>query len=460
MKRDDDRATAPSLRVDVVESGQRPRRGRMPCEIGSDLTFSTDHLESYCLAQWEPVIFDALVVAAAVEFCDRIQRRKTQHWGRSFELCIPVHDPDRWNAIPVNASLKDALEFLTGDCWNISFVARKAPAYVPYQFPFDLPGDARAVIPFSEGLDSRAVAGLMHREMGDGLIRVRLGTKEFLPVAGASGEKQPFTSIPYRVKPKTGEFGESSARSRGFKFSLVSGIAAYMVKANRIIVTESGQGALGPVLVAVGQGYEDYRSYPLFMDRMEVFIKALFNHRVQFEFPRLWHTKGETLAAFVRDCADGASWSATWSCWQQNRHSSVAGHKRQCGICAACMLRRLSVHAAGLSEAPETYVWENLSASTFEMGAAPAFAHITKAQREYAIAGTLHLDHLATLQKSPMNKGMIDLTVSQLSRSRALPEDKVRGSLNRLLNQHESEWMNFLDTLGPSAFVTNWVARS
>jgi hypothetical protein len=460
MKRDDDKAAAPSLRVDVVETGQRPRRGRTACEIGGDLTFTTEHLESYCLAQWEPVIFDALLVAAAVEFCDRLQRRKTQHWGRSFELCVPVHDPARWNAVPVSGSLKDALEFLTGDQWEIIFVARKAPAYVPHQFPFDLSGDARAVIPFSEGLDSRAVAGLMHREMGEGLIRVRLGTKEFQPVAGASGKKQPFTSIPYRVKPKIGEFVESTARSRGFKFSLVSGIAAYMVKAHRIIVTESGQGALGPVLVAVGQGYEDYRSYPPFMDRMEVFLKALLNHDVQFEFPRLWHTKGETLAAFVRECSDGASWSMTWSCWQQNRHSSVDGHKRQCGICAACMLRRLSVHAAGLSEAPETYVWENLSASTFESGAAQGFAHITRAQREYAIAGTLHLDHLATLQKSPMNKGMIDLTISQISRSRQLPEDAVRGSLNRLLNQHESEWMNFLDALGPNAFVANWVARS
>lgn len=459
MKRYENTAVTPPVRVDVIERGQPARRERIPCEIDGDLKFSTEHLESYCLAQWEPVIFDALVVAAAVEFCDRLQRRNSQHWGRAFEVCIPVHDPDRWKAVPVSASLQDALEFLTGDRWALCFVARNAPAHVPRQFPFDLPSDARAVIPFSEGLDSRAVAGLMHREFGDGLIRVRLGTKEFLPGISASGVKQPFTSIPFRVKPRNAEFGESSARSRGFKFSLVSGIAAYMVKANRIIVTESGQGALGPVLATVGQGYEDYRSYPPFMDRMAVFLKGLFHHHVDFEFPRLWHTKGETLGAFVRECADGGSWATTWSCWQQNRQSSVDGHKRQCGICAACMLRRMSVHAAGLTETSDTYVWESLSAPTFEAGAAPGFAHTTKALREYAIAGTLHLDHLATLRKSPMNNGMIDLTISQLSRSRGLPEDTVRASLDRLLNQHEREWMSFLDSLGPQAFVTNWVGR-
>jgi 7-cyano-7-deazaguanine synthase in queuosine biosynthesis len=459
MKYDDCLPSAPSLRVDVVEAGGRARPGYRICEIDADLTFSTSHLESYCLAQWEPVIFDALVVAAAVEFCDRIQRRQTQHWGRNIELRIPVHEPERWSAPIVSVALKDALDFLTGDCWVISFIARKLPAYVPQQIPFDLLEDARAVMPFSDGLDSCAVAGLMHRELGDGLIRVRLGTKEFKPMIEQSGKKQPFTSIPYRVKPRTGEFTESSARSRGFKFATISGIAAYMVKAERIIVTESGQGAIGPTLVAVGQGYEDYRSYPLFMDRMEIFLRALFGHRVSFDFPRLWHTKGETLAAFVNECAEGASWSNTWSCWQQNRHSSVSGHKRQCGICAACMLRRLSVHAAGLAETPETYVWEKLSASTFESGANAAFDHITKAQREYAIAGTLHLDHLATLQKSPLNSGTIDLTVSQLSRSRGIPQDVGRASLTRLLNQHESEWMNFLDALGLDSFVLDWVGR-
>ena len=454
-------SSLPSVRVDVVEAGGRSRSGRTACEIGGDITFSTDHLESYCLAQWEPVVFDALVLAAAVEFCDRIRRRQALVWGREIELRIPVHEPDRWNERAVNNALHDALEFLTGDRWSITFIGRKQPVSVPRQIHFDIPSESCAVIPFSEGLDSRAVAGLMGREMGDSLIRVRLGSKPFdAPATRASGAKQPFTSVPYRVKPKEGGFVESSARARGFKFALVSGLAAYLVKADRVIVPESGQGALGPVLVPVGQSYEDYRNHPLFTDRMEKLLTALFGHRVRFEFPQIWHTKGETLARFVKECADGQSWAGTWSCWQQNRHVSVDGHKRQCGICAACMLRRLSVHAAGLTEPPEIYVWENLSAPTFEAGAAPGFKHITKAQREYAIAGTLHLDHLAAIRHSATNKSAFDLSVSQLSRSRALPEPEVRTKLDRLLGQHESEWRDFSGSLGRDSFVANWVAQS
>lgn len=459
MKRDDNKLASRVLRVDVIEQGGQARPGCTTCEIGADLAFSTSHLEGYCLVQWEPVIFDALVVAAAVEFCDRIKRRQTHHWGRTFELLVPVHDPDRWNATSVSAALKATLDFLTGDCWQLSFVARRAPAYAPQQFSFEVPGETQAVIAFSEGLDSRAVAGLMHRKYGDGLIRVRLGTKQFEAPAMPSGKKQPFTSIPYDVKPRTGEFVESSARSRGFKFATMSGIAAYLVKAEIIIVTESGQGSIGPVLVPVGQSYQDYRSYPLFTDRMEKFLQALFGHSVRFDFPRLWSTKGETLAAFVNECSDGSTWNKTRSCWQQTRHSSVAGKLRQCGICAACMLRRLSVHAAGLNEARETYIWEDLASPTFEKGAGSATEHITKSKREYAIAGVLHLDHLAGLQKSAMEKVAIDLAITELSRSRGVAVDATRSAMTRMLNQHESEWMNFLDALGPSSFVNAWVGR-
>ena len=123
------------------------------------------------------------------------------------------------------------------------------------------------------------------------------------------------------------------------------------------------------------------------------------------------------------------------------------------------MLRRLSVHAASLTEARETYVWENLGASTFEAGAAKDFLRITNAQREYAIAGTLHLEHLATLRHSEANQGTITLAVSQLARSRALPEADIRNRLDRLLRQHEVEWKRFLASLGPESFLANWVAQ-
>lgn len=451
--------TLPSERVDVVERGYSARDGRLNCEIGEHISFETDSLASYFLAKWEPIIFDALLVAAAVEFCDKVKRRPKLGWGRAFELRVPVSDPERWKAPKVHDALIDAVQFLTGDVWEITFVKRRKALETPQELlQLALNGEL-AVLPFSEGLDSRAVAGLMAEKWGDRLIRVRLGPKTNDRPKTPGGRPQPFTTIPYEVKSAGHSFRESSARSRGFKFAMLSGIAAYLSKARTIFVPESGQGSLGSALVPVGQAYGDYRNHPLFTARMAVLLEALLGHKVRFEFPRLWFTKGETLTEYLN--ADrNVKWSKTRSCWQDNRHASVDGKRRQCGICAACMLRRLSVHTAGLTEEPETYVWENLKAHTFEEGAAAGLKKIDGAQRQYAIAGTLHLDHLAHLKDAAIHAPTIRLNVSQLAKVLDLPDHLARSNLDRLLDKHASEWKAYTMSLGSKSFVNHWTGRA
>jgi 7-cyano-7-deazaguanine synthase in queuosine biosynthesis len=445
----------PSLRVEVADAGVRTSRSALPCVIGKNLNFSVESLESYFFAAWEPVVYDTLIVAGAVEYCDRTQKRSAFAWGREIELSIPVHDPDRWNHKDVSDALHQALDFLTGDRWRIAFRARKRPVTAVRQGQFPLSGEVSAVIPFSDGLDSRAVAGLMERSLGDKLIRINVGH-------AVSQRRQRFTAVPYKVLHGKRPFVESSVRSRGFKFALIAGVAAYFANADQIIVPESGQGALGPALLAVGQAYPDYSSHPRFTNRMERFLAALLGRRVSFQFPQLWNTKGETLARFIKECPDSAFWADTWSCWQQSRQASVDGKKRQCGICAACMLRRLSVHAAGLTEPKATYVWEDLRARAFAAGAAAAFdrRRVTRAMNEYAIAGALHLDHLAALAHSAAAPHVLSLNATHLSQACKLDARDVRARLDRLLTQHETEWNAFVRSLGPKSFVARWAPQA
>ena len=128
------------------------------------------------------------------------------------------------------------------------------------------------------------------------------------------------------------------------------------------------------------------------------------------------------------------------------------------------MLRRLSVFAAGLTEPKESYVWEDLTATHFAAGAATSFPpeKITRALREYAIAGALHLDHLAGLQNSNANARMLTLSAFQLSKALGLKEADTRAKLDRLLHQHSCEWRNFMLSLGQNSFVADWAlsARS
>lgn len=440
--------------VDVVERSVRPRKGALACELDRNISFDTEILQSFSSTNWQAVVYDALVVAAAVEFCDRSLGRSAMNWGRRFQVRIPVHDPDRWSDRSLTRALVDAINLLTGDDWNFEFRARKAAVATHAQNRMEFPNDAEAVIAYSEGMDSQAVDGLMRKRFGHRLVRVRVGTKRRdIPRKAYV----PFAAVPYKVM-LDGNNAETSARSRGFKFGLVSAIAAYLINASAVIMPESGQGSLAPAILPVGQGYADYRNHPLFTVLMEKFVGVLFGHRLRYRFPQIWATKGETLREFIDNCGEGAAnWAATRSCWQQARQASVSGRWRQCGICAACMLRRLSVHAAGLTEPRETYVWETLKAPHFEDGAAKEFNNITPALREYALAGVLHLEHFSLIRGSTQHDLLKRRVSSELARSLAEPQAAVAAGLDRLLQQHAAEWSAFTNDLGPGSFVRRWI---
>lgn len=450
--------TLPLLQVDVVEQNTRSRPGWERCIIGTHIVFSTLELETYCFAPWKKVVYDAMLLAAAVEFCDRFKKRSTQIWARNIKLRIPVHEPDRWNAQEVQTSLIQALNLLTGDYWEIKFVFRKQAEIPTRQTQLPVLTGKKAIIPFSNGMDSQAVANLMEQQYGDGLIRLRINSKT-LEKSTLRRSKEPFASVPFKVHQREYRFNESSARSRGFKFALISGLAAFLAESDTIIFPESGQGSLAPVLLVVGHAHADYRNHPVFTTAMEKFLLALLQYKVRYQFPRLWHTKGETLKTFIKESENTSAWQYTRSCWQQNRQVSVNRSQRQCGICAACMLRRMSVHAAGQTESIDTYVWENLSANTFRMGPSSDFDEnkITKKMYDYAIAGTLHLDHLAGLRESQAHASLLKRNAFSLGEVLCLSEQETESRLNRLLKQHEDEWKSFLTTLSPDSFIREWV---
>jgi hypothetical protein len=445
----------PLYRVDVLEDERSPADGRHACVIGRHIKFSTEALESYCFANWQPVVYDLLVLAAALEFADKSCVRPNYAWGRKFDLELPVHDLALWQSTAVAVSLREALEFLTGDTWTLSFRRHRAPLDPPHRNELLLPTVTTAVIPYSDGLDSRAVAALIGAQLKAGLVRVRLGSAND---PSARVKRLPFAAIPYKVSVDV-KNREGSGRSRGFKFTLVAGIAAYLAGAQRVVMPESAQGALGGTLVPVAYAYEDYRNHPLFTARMTRFLRAVLGSDIGYEFPRLWHTKAETVRASLEFVSPGDLLS-TRTCWQQSRQVSVDHHRRQCGVCAACLLRRMSLHAAGIDEPAEAYVWENLSAPEFKSGAAPAFNPKlnTGRQREYAIAAVLHLEHMAELNQSPVHAETLAHNTYLLAQSIGHPLPEVTDALNRVLDQHRNEWNSFKTSIGADSFMADWFA--
>lgn len=100
---------------------------------------------------------DMLVVAAHVHAADTRISRSTESqdaWTREIRLVVPVSDPVRWTAaVPI---LVRALNFLTGDRWDVGF-RKRAEGYaklVPAAAPTLIPATFDGVSLFSGGLDS------------------------------------------------------------------------------------------------------------------------------------------------------------------------------------------------------------------------------------------------------------------------------------------------------------------
>ena len=393
-----------------------------------------------------------MVLAAAIEFGDKLVKRPSLGWARRISLRIPAHDPVRWNASGVSSTLQDAIEFLTGDYWTIRFVKRANAVISVSQGFLDLPTNTEAILAYSDGMDSCAVAGIIGAQLGEGLVRVQVGSK-FPRSPGDNGKREAFTAVPYAVRSDMPN-RETSMRSRGFKFALITGIAAYLTHAPKIVVPESGQGAIGPALVTVAHAYPDFRNHPLFTTRMETFLKALLGVQVQYTFPRLWHTKGETLQEFV-SVTRNSVWKATRSCWRNNQRASLNGKLRQCGFCAACMLRRVSVHAAGFAEQPNVYICSDMNAATLGEAVDPAFRCLQAADREYAIAGVMHMDHMADMASEDA-RPVLRRHAGPLGQALGLSADDAEGRLADLFDRHAKEWKNYVNSLGARSFIRQW----
>ncbi|MGF6233635.1 7-cyano-7-deazaguanine synthase in queuosine biosynthesis [Inquilinus ginsengisoli] len=435
--------------LDAIEPGVRARPGAAIAVIGRNLEMSIAGLKAYFFAEWQTKLVDLLVVAAAAEYCDVVKRRPALGWARTFDVRVAVHDPSTWRATPVKSALEDALHLLTGDNWSFTFVKRISEMDSVRDPSLSITPTDRTIMPYSDGIDSKAVAEIVQYQERGGLVRVRLGSKG----VDRKSRRVRFTTVPYEVNVAKHLRRESSARSRGFKFSIITGIAAHLAKVNRIIVTESGQGSLGPILACTGHSYPDYRVHPTFTKKMEQLFTELMGSSVHYEFPRIWKTKGETIGE-ASALPSKPTWHDTRSCWQQSRQTGIAGRRRQCGICAACLLRRMSMHAAGQPESQDMYVWEDLTAREIRDGAAADFKLYTSRLEQYAIAGVLHLDHLAALPGSPLHARRLRQVARETAR--ALGEDvhEAEAKLIHMLECHRREWCDFLRMLGPKSFVT------
>jgi 7-cyano-7-deazaguanine synthase in queuosine biosynthesis len=438
--------------LQVIEKSDKRSRPNSPdiVELGSDIELDAEVLDGIAQRGFLAVHHDLLVVCAAIEYADRRWKRPST-WARDLNVTVPVIELDIWQMPRVIDDLQRVLRHITGDRWTFNFVtAQNRNPYPWRQLKFDFGNSKSFAIAYSEGLDSRAVSALSGTS--EEALCIRVSKKSDKPKVGEFF----FTRIPFRVNiPRA---PESSFRSRGFQFAAITAIAAHIRNLKRIVVPESGQGVLGPAMLPPHRLYADYRNHPTFFRRMEHFVRLLLGHEVVYEQPRIWSTKGQTALAFLALPDRTADQLInTRSCWQSRSVVNVDGKHKQCGLCAACILRRFSLHAAGIREPSENYVVANLSTSRIDT----ALKYIPNSRDRanminYGIVGTRHFQRLADARKFP-DEDLLPHCVD-VAEAMDTTYSETLENLKSLLQAHALEWRRFLDEQGPDSFLCKWLA--
>lgn len=304
--------------------------------------------------------FDFLTVALAVTAADTFVLRATDSdvgWGRELRVSVPLRSPDVWTDL--TPTLKEALNFLTGDRWTLTF--RHGGPHCPDQMEkgrlVDV-GGIDSVSLFSGGLDSAmGVLGLL--EEG---LRPLLVSHSY---PGDNGKQVAVRHAAFPGRPRFAAFvrtywpelptHDTTMRGRSFNFLALAAIAASAVaSANgmgrvRLVVPENGFIAINAPLTRRRIGSLSTRTtHPNFLALMQELLDGL-GIPARIENPYEFETKGEMVGRW-KVSPGFTAWAAeTVSCGKWKRRHV------QCGRCLPCLIRRASFFAAGVGDPTPRY---------------------------------------------------------------------------------------------------------
>lgn len=456
---------AQSYFVKVMERAPGRRRHDHFAVLGEDISINTSHLDEYCFAESTPFAYDFMSLLGAVRFADRrFRRRHALGWSRHIAVEIPMFEPSRWNARAGSAALADCLNFLTGDNWQFRFTARRNRPPRGIQAPARLQNGHFVFVPYSHGLDSYAQVRLLQANASRRAEVVCVFTeprqsgrtwKEFCRTRFG----KELRDVPVPVTVREPHHAEASFRSRPFMYYSLAAHGALQSGSNLVLVPENGQGSLGGSLLPLG-GEAMHRScHPGFTARLHAFLKHLTGISIQFEHPALFDTKAQVLTRLADVEPNANQWLREhYSCSHDQRHANRDGKRIHCGVCGNCLLRRMSLVAAGIQDSTP-YKFERLSASTIEeaIELGDSLPRSLTALRDVAGNSTRTMQRFGDLARDPYSP---TLWGEAASIAPALNADvkQVHGQVLRLLATHKEEWERFMSYCGPQSWINAYAS--
>lgn len=321
-----------------------------------------------------PVAADLLRLGAGVFCADKLILRDEaeDHWSRALSLHLPVSDHRLWEAsAPL---LKETLDFLSGDVWSLSFT----PEGGDVGEPTAAQRSDSVVSLFSGGLDSLVGAiDLLEQEKTVVLVghhdsaltdnrQVELfkALRDHYGVDRVSHRRlllRPAARRAKQARPLGGGQRENTTRSRSLLF-ISAGVAVADSLAPDVPLYVPENGFIGinvPLTSARSASLSTRTTHPKFMANLKSFLSHLgLEHPL--ENPYRLMTKGELLAGCRNPGLLATLVPTTISCSHPEAPRYRGRPQGNCGYCYPCLIRRASLHRAGL-DSPAGYAWDALT---------------------------------------------------------------------------------------------------
>lgn len=318
---------------------------------------ATSAIEKAC-GPLPPVPLDLIDIAAGIYLTDiAIPRGRNEQFVRSIKLHIPVREPARWDA--ARPQLEALLYLLTGDRFAVRFHQRHGEASCVQSRRQVEPGDFDCVCLLSGGLDSLAAAvGLLRSGRKPLLLSHASGnpTVARAQAASVASLRRAWGQVGHltvHVHPRTTpaalpfpqpERREPTRRSRSLLFMSLAAVVAASLGSIEVYMGENGVlTAAVPLSPGRAGALSTRTTHPAVLNSFNSIVQSV-GMSVRVINPFVYQTKAELLLHVLRPSLRVEEIQRTVSCWMVGRRH------RQCGGCVPCLLRRLSMLAAGLPD--------------------------------------------------------------------------------------------------------------
>ena len=320
------------------------------------------------------VKFDFFFVSAIVYGVDNLLSRdiySNDGWTRDIEVEFPVNNLAVWSG--KEAKLKQILDFLTGDNWQVSFIQNTQDALYfprplsrrrkkPPRFEMD---SIKSVSLFSGGLDS--LIGVIDEleKLGDN-ERILLVSHFDSKSPGPNGDQKKllinltteYQNKIYWVQSKLALSRkdtdgnrvtiENNYRSRSLFFI---GLGCYLSPIDELIIPENGTISINyPLTPSRVSSLSTRTTHPHVIKNTQELIADL-GLSTRIHNPYTFKTKGEMFIACVKQTPFIETiYQDSVSCGKRGRkqHNHDEKHAEHCGRCMPCIYRRAALNKAGL----------------------------------------------------------------------------------------------------------------